>query len=130
GGRGRDEALPGPRPTGPATRAGGEAAAAASAAGRAPAGVGCPRSAGSPLPRLGFGQGGPDGPALAQCFYGAVSRAVKTSVGLVLEVGVTLLLAGAQSPPVGKTCPPTSSELQFVFTKSAWNPPPLGCSPS
>ena len=89
----------------------------------------CAQGDSEPPTTLGFAQGGPDGPPRA-LLYGAISRAVKTSVGLVLEVGVMLLLAGAQSPPVGKTWPPASRALQFVFTKSAWNPPPLGCNPS
>ena len=48
-----------------------------------------------------------------------VPQVVKTSVGLVLLVGVTLLFACAHCPPDGKTNPPASRELQLVLTKGA-----------
>jgi hypothetical protein len=57
--------------------------------------------------------------------------ALNTSVGLVLGVGVTLLLAGPHPGfPLGGALGAAGSRLQSVFTKKASNPEGVLCSPS
>lgn len=57
--------------------------------------------------------------------------ALNTSVGLVLGVGATLLLAGPHAgSPLGGALGAAGSRLQFVFTKKASNPERVPCSPS
>jgi len=43
----------------------------------------------------------------------------KASVGLVFDVAPDVLLAGAQAPPLGKTCPSVSDVMYWISQATA-----------